>query len=235
MKYPIQLFLAAALCTPHFNTSGAATDAPSLAPTVDASGRFWVYRNGPSQPRMPFIPYGFMSDVTNNLPQMLRVDVESRDQPNAAFKPPPGRPERECCIQIKVAWDSASWAGVAFISGPDKPAWWGESNRGRYYNLGNLPQKKLVFYARGERGGESIKVQIGVLGGKPFGDSLSKPIVSEELKLTSEWTRQEVDFKDVPNTELAKICNGFGIVADQASQPGPGTETKFYIDDIYFE
>jgi hypothetical protein len=206
----------------------------AAAPVIDTQGRFWIYRNGPTQPRMPFSPYGWMSDVTNNLSQLIHVDLEHRERPNTTFRVA-GQAEKENCIKVKITWNDAGWAGIAFISGPDKPPWWGDSNRGRYFNLNSLPKKKLVFYARGERGGEVIKVQLGVLAGKPFGDSLQKPIMSEDLTLTAEWTKQEVDIKGVPSAELARICNGFGIVVDQASQPGPGTETQFYLDDVYYE
>ena len=212
----------------------AEPETQSTAPTTDGQGRFWVYRNGPTRPKMPFTPYGWMSDATNNLTEVIKVNVECRDHPNTAFKVP-GQPEKDSCIQVKLKWDGANWAGVAFISGPDKPAWWGETDKGRYYNLSGLSNTKLILHLRGERGGEMVKVQFGVLSGKPFGDSLSKPFVSDEFKLTKEWARQEIDLSSVPSSELTRICNGFGVVADQASQPGPGTETTFYIDDVYFE
>lgn len=216
------------------STSTGAARSPGLAPKLDSQGRFWVYRNGPSQPRMPFTPYGWMSDITNNLTQMIKVDLEHHENPNNAFKPT-RQSEKDACILLKVNWDNASWAGIAFISGPDKPAWWGETSRGRYYNLSSLPKKKLVLYARGQSGGEIIKVQLGVLAGKPYGDSLSKPFVSEELKLAQEWARHEIDLQPIPAAELMRVSNGFGIVVDQGSQPGPGTETQVYVDDIYFE
>src|SRR6185369_10777196 len=179
-----------------------------------------------------FTPYGWMSDGTN-LSQIIQVDLDCRDHPNLVTKPP--TPERESCILVKLTWGEATWASVGFISGPDKPAWWGDSNTGRYYNLGALPQKKLVFYARGAKGGETIKAQIGALGDKPFGDSLGKPVSSDDLKLTQDWVRFEIDLKAAPTSELEKICNGFGVVAERASQPGSPAETQFYIDDVYFE
>jgi hypothetical protein len=50
-----------------------------------------------------------------------------------------------------------------------------------------------------------------------------------------DWTRYEVDLKDIPHSELKNICNGFGVAVERASQPGTPTETQFYIDDVYFE
>jgi hypothetical protein len=216
------------------NRSTGGAQSPGLSPTLDSQGRFWVYRNGPSQPRMPFTPYGWMSDITNNLLQMIKMDLEHRENPNTAFRIM-RQSEKEGCIRLQVKWDNASWAGIAFISGPDKPAWWGDTSRGRHYNLNKLPKKKLVLYARGAHGGEVIKVQLGALAGKPFGDSLSKPFTSEDLKLAEEWARHEVDLQTIPAAELSSVSNGFGIIVDQGSQPGPGVETEVYVDDVYFE
>jgi hypothetical protein len=202
-------------------------------PALDEQGRFWVYRNGLTKPRMPFTPYGWMSDGTN-LARLIQIDLESRERPNTASKSAVPT-EREYCIRVKITWDGENWASVAFIAGPDKPPWWGETNGGTYYNLADLPKKKLVFFARGERGDERIKAQIGVLGNRPFGDSLIEPIVSNELKLTKDWARYEVDLKEVPPAELARICNGFGIIAEREGQGGTSREMQFYIDDVYLE
>jgi hypothetical protein len=204
-------------------------------PLFDAEGHFWVYRNGPMHPHMPFLPYGWMSDSTaTNLNQLIKVDLECRDHPNTIIKGATAS-ETDYCIRIKFTWQDATWCSVAFISGPDKPPWWGENNIGRYYNLSSLPKKKLIFFARGEHGGESIQAQIGVLGQKPFGDSLPKPLLSEELKLTQDWARYEIDLNQIKASDLAHICNGFGVIAQLASQPGTPTETVVYIDDVYYE
>ena len=220
----IYSLVSACLADPGFKVVPMATD---------TDGRFWVYRNGRAEPMMPFSPYGWMSDTTN-LTGLFNVDIECRDNPNTVFKST-GIAEKERCIRIKVSWDDATWGSVAFISGPDKPAWWGDTNKGRYYNLSTLTKKKLTFYSRGEKGDEVIKIQIGALAGKPFGDSLSKPFVSDEVKLTKDWTRHEVDLSGLPPAELARVCNGFGVLVERASQPGSVTQTIFYLDDIYFE
>jgi hypothetical protein len=200
---------------------------------MDTDGRFWIYRNGLAHPLMPFSPYGWMSDTTN-LTSLIHVDLECADRPNTTFKTT-RLPEKDRCIRVKLLWDDATWASIAFISGPDKPAWWGETNGGKYYNLTTLSKRKLIFYARGERGDEVIKPQLGALAGKPFGDSLSKPFIGEEIKLTRDWTRHEVDLSVVPAAELARVCNGFGVIAERSSQPDSTAQTIFYLDDIYFE
>ncbi len=201
--------------------------------TLDLEGRFWVYRNGPAQPLMPYSPYAWMSDSTN-LSSLIHMDLECRDHPNMVFRTPSAS-EPERCIRVVLNWDDATWASVAFISGPDRPAWWGDSNSGRYYNLNGLVKKKLVFYARGEHGDEVIKAQLGTLAGKPFGDSLKQPIVSDEIKLTQDWMRHEIDLGSEPSAELSRICCGFGFLVERSAQSGTVTNTTFYIDDVYFE
>src|SRR5207237_668437 len=123
----------------------AASDLPVRPPNLDPQGRFWVYRNGTNQPPIPFAPYGWMSDLPNpaQLTQLIQIDLECREHPNMAFKSG-GAVERERCIRMKVIWGEATWASVAFISGPEKPPWWGETKGGRYFNLSTLPKKKLL-------------------------------------------------------------------------------------------
>ncbi len=182
---------------------------------------------------MPFAPYGWMSDVTN-LTDVIKIDLLCSNNPNRIMATA-GPSEKETCIRVTVTWGDATWASVAFISGPDKPPWWGDTDVGRHYNLASLPKKKLVFYARGSHGGEAIKAQIGVLGDKPYGDSLKTPVTSEEIPLTQDWTRHEIDLSKVPAAELDHICNGFGVTVERDDQAGSPTKTVFYLDDIYFE
>jgi hypothetical protein len=233
MKTKHFAFVAAAILNVFAAGNLLAADLRVRQPVLDAEGHFWVYRNGLAHPPMPFSPYGWMSDITN-LTALIKIDLDCTDQPN----PPSGSDpsdEKQFCIRAKITWGDATWASIAFISGPDQPPWWGENERGRHYDLSSLPKKKLVFYARGEQGGETIKAQIGLLGDKPFGDSLHQPIVSDEITLTKDWVRHEIDLKDVAPAELGHICNGFGVNVERANQPGSADATVFYLDDIYFE
>ena len=234
MNPPLNKFIGMlTLCLCVLGPLQAVADVQGRQPVLDAEGRFWVYRNGLAHPPMPFAPYGWMSDTTN-LAQLIKIDLACADNPNQVIKAP-GTSEKENCINVKITWGDATWASVAFISGPDKPPWWGDSNRGRYYNLAGLSKKKLVFYARGGSGGETIKIQLGMLGDKPFGDSMHKPLVGDDIVLTQDWTRHEIDLKDISSAELGHICNGFGFVVERNSQAGASAETVFYLDDIYFE
>ncbi len=81
-----------------------------------------------------------------------------------------------------------------------------------------------------------IKAQIGALGDKPYGDSLANPVIlTDDLKLTPDWNRYEIDLNGHPAPDLGKICNGFGVVVERALQPGSPAESQFFIDDVYFE
>src|SRR5882757_9791313 len=146
MKHPYIYRSLAALAALTLVTAelACAQETESRHPLLDGEGRFWIYRNGPTHPQMPFTPYGWMSDSTN-LTHLIQVDLDHRDRPNAFFRVQ-GTPEKECCIKMKITWDDATWASIAFISGPAKPAWWGETKGGKYYDLDSLTKKKLVFF-----------------------------------------------------------------------------------------
>ena len=232
LKY-LPALVTAALCLFPSVVFSADNDLRIRPPILDTDGRFWVYRNGLAHPPMPFSPYGWMSDVSNVL-DVIKLDLSSADNPNRIMRPASAS-ERDACIRVQITWGDATWASVAFISGPDNPPWWGDNKNGKYYNLAGLTKKKLVLYARGDKGGESFKVQVGVLGDKPYGDSLHKPVISEDIVLTTDWTRYEIDLKDVPAKELEHICNGFGFTVVRDNQSGSPDNTVFYLDDIYYE
>ncbi len=216
-----------------------AADLRVRQPVLDAEGRFWVYRNGLAHPPMPFSPYGWMSDITNNLSSLIKIDLDCTDQPNqdqpTQGTATPASDERQCCIRTTINWGDATWASVAYIPGPDQPPWWGENDSGRHYDLSALPKKKLVFFVRGDHGGGTIKIQFGLLGNKPYGDSLHKPVSTEEITLTRNWVRHELDLSSIAPAEMAHICNGFGVNVERNNQPGGADATVFYLDDVYFE
>jgi hypothetical protein len=204
-------------------------------PRLDPAGRFWIYRNDPNRPAMPFRPYGWMSDGPAD--KVISLDLECSSNPHLeAGQDVPSKDD--VCMHVEMQWNLAVWAAIAFISGPDTPApgWWGDDKRGWYYDLRGLKKKKLVFWARGEKGGEVIEVQMGILGKKkPFGDSVSKPFSGELPSLTKDWTRFEIDFSGIPVSELERVCSGFVIRAEWFNQPEPSLATRFYIDDVYLE
>ena len=92
------------------------------------------------------------------------------------------------------------------------------------YNLTGAT--KLVFWAKGEMGGERIEeFRVGGIGTSsmyPDSDSASiGPVI-----LTNEWKKYTIDLR---GKDLSFISGGFAWVANVASNPHHCT---FYLDDI---
>jgi len=90
--------------------------------------------------------------------------------------------------------------------------------------------RRLVFWARGERGDEYIQIKAAVFGDVPNGDSARLPAATTWLPLTKAWSRYALD---VSTMNLTRVVSLFAFVVDRAHNPG-GTLT-FYLGDIYFE
>lgn len=87
--------------------------------------------------------------------------------------------------------------------------------------------QKLIFWARGEQGGEMIASFLfgGALGAYPDSDKAA----IYEIRLNPEWTRYEIDLSAC---DLRHISCFFGWVAGRfANQAG----MVFYVDDIWIE
>src|SRR5687768_5450061 len=86
--------------------------------------------------------------------------------------------------------------------------------------------KRLTFWARGEEGGESVTFKLGVIGAdKPFPDSGSASL--DDVKLTKEWKRYEIDLS---GKDLTCIKTGFVWVVGAKGKP-----LTFYLDDVRYE
>ncbi|MCX7940897.1 MAG: OmpA family protein, partial [Endomicrobia bacterium] len=112
------------------------------------------------------------------------------------------------------------WIGIYF----QNPAGnWGSYKGG--YDLRGA--KKLVFYARGDTGGEIISyVGIGGIKGKyPDSDVLQVGPV----KLTKDWKKYTIDLKD---KNLSYISGGFFFVIETKDNPLGCT---IYFGDIFYE
>lgn len=111
------------------------------------------------------------------------------------------------------------WAGVAW---QDPANDWGEQAGG--WNLTGA--KQLKFWARGERGGETISFKFGILGAdKKYSDTSMGAI--SDVKLTKEWAEYTIDLS---GKDLTRIKTGFVW-----SVAGQGSPVVFFLDDIRFE
>ncbi len=128
------------------------------------------------------------------------------------------------CIQWKYVprgSQGANWAG-AFWQNPANN--WGSKKGG--YNLTGA--KKLVFWARGEKGGERL-AEVGV-GGIEGEYSDSDKLSIGPIDLTKEWKKFELD---LTGADMSYISGGFFWVASGDDVPEEGI--TFYLDDIRFE
>jgi hypothetical protein len=129
---------------------------------------------------------------------------------------------------IKVIYDvacslqSRQWAGVYWLNPADN---WGDRKGG--YNLTGA--KKLVFWARGETGGEQVaEFKMGGIGqARDFPDSDTAGI--GPVLLSREWRQYSIDLQ---GKDLSYISGGFAWVASVRDNPQSCT---FYLDDIHYE
>lgn len=125
------------------------------------------------------------------------------------------------CIQIKYSAErsqGAGWAGIYWLNPANN---WGAAKGG--YDLSSA--KKLFFYARGEKGSETVEFKIGGVTGQ-YSDSGGGTTGVVELK--RDWQLYEIDLKDM---DLSFIIGGFCVVFSGGANPDGCT---FYIDEIYF-
>lgn len=129
----------------------------------------------------------------------------------------------QTCIKISYIPSYVSeekWAGMYW---QDPPNNWGSKRGG--FDLNGA--RKLMFWIRGERGGEVINdIYIGGLKGK-YADTCSAAI--GPVKLTKEWARYEINLE---GKDLSRIVGGFGWSTNISSNPRGCT---FYLDEIKYE
>jgi hypothetical protein len=84
--------------------------------------------------------------------------------------------------------------------------------------------KKLSFWARGEKGGEKVKIEFGILKGKKYFDTDSGVL---EVTLTDTWKQFSLD---LAGKDLKRIKSGFVFV-----MAGNGAPQTVYVDDVVYE
>lgn len=117
-------------------------------------------------------------------------------------------------------------------------------------NFGSIPNAgidlsgatALIFWARGERGGEKVDFFMGGVGWNPdtgmkeqlFADST--PTVKTSETLSSEWRQFRID---LTSKNLSYVLGGFGWVASVRGNPDTSRNNPdgvvFYVDDIQYE
>jgi hypothetical protein len=160
--------------------------------------------------RGPYIPSGWMGDYGD-----LKINDNYQEKPYSGTS----------CFQIQYTAErknNAGWAGIYWQHPHNN---WGNKSGG--FNLSDA--QKLVFWARGEDGGETIaefKVG-GIIGQDQPGDSDSISI--GPIYLEKEWKKYEIDLK---GRDLSLIIGAFAFSASADDNP---EGFNIYLDDIHFE
>ncbi|NLE64313.1 MAG: hypothetical protein GX606_00105 [Elusimicrobia bacterium] len=172
-------------------------------------GPFFVYEDKSSKNR--FTPSGYMpTGECLSVDDGWQYDVK----------------EGKTCVRtvydIPCSKEGRKWIGLYWQNPADN---WG--NRKGGYDLTGAT--KLVFWAKGEMGGERIKeFKVGGLGeGQMFPDS--DVAVIGPVILTNEWKEYTIDLR---GKDLSYISGGFSWVTDVDANPH---HCIFYLDHIRFE
>lgn len=166
---------------------------------------FFVY-NDKGDRQNHFFPSGWMGDVG---------DIKINDA--WATGPQSGK----TCIQIKYTGErkqGAGWAGIYWQNPANN---WGTKHGG--FNLSAA--KKMVFYARGEKGGETVEFKVGGITGD-YPDSGAGSTGKIELKKT--WEMYTIDLS---TEDMSYMSGGFCVVFSGDDAPEGLT---LYLDNIYY-
>ncbi len=156
-----------------------------------------------------YVPSGFMGDTEC----VIFDDTWQKDcqQGSSCIK---------ITYDVKCSRDNQKWVGVYWLNPPNN---WGKSKGG--YDLTGAT--KLVFWAKGESGGEQImEFTVGGIGGDYPDSDL---VVIGPVILSSEWKQYTVDLR---GRDLSYISGGFSWTTSEDVNPG---KCVFYLDNIRFE
>jgi hypothetical protein len=158
-----------------------------------------------------FMPSGRMGDFEDQHIQMNRAfRGGSRQGDTDAFS-----------IRVHYQPGSVGWAGV-YWQYPDGN--WGE-NPGT--NIRGAT--KVVFWARGDSGGEVVEFKAGGILNpeRPYRDSFERSIGF--ITLTEGWQRYEINLSE---EDTSHVIGAFAWIATRDHNPEGLT---FYLDDIHYE
>ena len=170
---------------------------------------FYVYQSNVALNR--FVPSGYM-------PTGECIKMDDRWKENCQ--------EGKRCVKVQYditcSLKGRHWAGVYWLNPADN---WGDEKGG--YNLTGA--KKLVFWARGENGGERIaEFRVGGVGqSREYPDTDTATI--GPVILSKQWKEYEIDLR---GKDLTTISGGFAWVANTDDNPASCT---FYLDNIRYE
>jgi len=176
---------------------------PRVVLPVEADGRLVVY--GEAYDENAFEPWGFMGNTAD-----LNINAACTDSPHSG----------DTCFRIAYA-ASSGWAGL-YSQYP-------LNNWGQYPGYTLTSAVRLVFWARGEVGGEKAEFKTGgINSGFEFKDSFG-PLTTGLVTLSQEWTKYEIS---LAGQDLSDVIGGFCVAMDKSHNPSGFT---IYLDDIAIE
>jgi len=131
----------------------------------------------------------------------------------------------ETAVRMTVTFKTPNWCGLAVACAPD---YWGKEPSVAAWDLRGA--KKLVFWARGDKGTESIQVKTMVTGGERFGDSTTIAPATPWLSLTKGWKQYELSLEGV---DASRVVTNFCVVTNK--DHNENAAITFYLDEIYVE
>jgi hypothetical protein len=170
--------------------------------------KIFVYKDKPTPHH--FIASGFMPDgrcVATNDAWVENCQAGARSCIQSKF-------DRECSAT------GSGWAGVFWLEPANN---WGDVKGG--INLTGA--QKLVFWAKGEKGGEVVTFKMGGVGmGHAFPDS--DAATSDPIILTKDWKEYSID---LTGKDLSHIIGGFAWVGTARENQ---SNITFYLGEIYY-
>ena len=150
-----------------------------------------------------YVPSGYMGNAA-----AIKMNERCPDNPHSG----------KTCLKVNYA-ASDNWGGVVWQSPAND---WGEKPGGM--NLSGA--KRLTFWARGEKGGETVSFLCGLLTkDKPFYDTVQEKL--DRVTLTKEWKQYSIDLR---GKDLSRIKTGFAW-----TYAATGSPATFFLDDIQYE
>jgi hypothetical protein len=197
----VSAFIIFGLVQPHF-----AQDAATGKTLGDLRLPFYIYQSFGARENH-FVPSGWMGDYGD-----IRFSDKFKDQSTGGT-----------VIQVTYsaqAKQGNGWAGIYWQNPANN---WGSKSGG--FNLNGA--KKLVFRARGDKGGETVsQFKVGGITGA-YADSGSAAI--GPITLAKEWKEYEID---LVGQELSSISGGFCWTMTRDENP---EGSVIYLDDIRYE
>lgn len=175
---------------------------PSTTDGSSEEDKFIVYEKEPTEVPDRFYPSGWMGDYGD-----IKIEYQS---------PLRSQSGRYCQKWSYTARRShnAGWAAVSWQ--------YPENNWGKFKGHDLTGYNKVSFWARGEEGGEAIKIQIG-------GQNDSLSVIYGPIILSPEWKQYTIDLS---GEDLSNVTAGFCWTASKEHNPSGAV---FYLDNIVYE